>query len=556
MRRSLLSLGAILVIGCGGADTGIPNADGGEGGPMDGGSDTGVDTAVDVCMSVPEICGDGVGNDCDGTIDNGCKNLGTYVSGATGVDTNPGTKLSPVKTIAQGIKNAQAIGGKLSVYVANSHYPEKVTLVEGISLDGGYHCDTTLCDWMRNPSMWDTAILNPDFQGVLAPATITRATKIDGFRLQGMPGAPPGFPGTAAITVLGSPTISGNRINGGDINGGSPGYMYTSGVSILAPITDPAGPLVENNDIQGGAGTATYQSTGILFDWITNPPPMSVSYGLVRNNRIKGGNAAFTYGISDWSSAGQSALIGNSITGGQGIGSNNGTTSWGMLLFGTVLVDSNLINTDQTTVGCCNGAQLCGGITSLSSTSIITNNVVYGAKSMNSAAIHLRDAEKPLGVVIINGNVLDGAGVGLTGNFTRSAALFLHINNGVNALMGRVRNNVMQGGINLNRYGVYEDQVPNKTNKPEVLQFNQFFFPALPNRNDSYWHQWNGTVATDMGTAPAMNQQGDPLLDSTWHLNNGSPCIDKGTPTEAPAKDRDGNNRPMAQGFDIGADEK
>src|SRR5439155_17699959 len=142
-----------------GSDATVPGSEAGDEGnpPMDGGGggDTGMgtDTGVDACMAVAEICGDGVDNDCDGVVDNGCKGLGTYVSGATGDDMNPGTKVKPVKTIAQGMKNAQTIGGKLTVYVANSHYSEKVTMIEGISLEGGYHCDMTLCDWMRNPSM-------------------------------------------------------------------------------------------------------------------------------------------------------------------------------------------------------------------------------------------------------------------------------------------------------------------------------------------------------------------------------------------------------------------
>src|SRR5260221_12742770 len=156
MRRSFLGLATILVCACGGADSMIGDGGGDEnpnpmmeGGGGDGGGGDG--GGGDACMAVAEICGDMVDNDCDGIVDNGCKMLGTYVSGATGIDTNPGTKAMPVKTIAQGIKNAQAIGGKLTVYVGNSHYPEKATLVEGVRLEGGYHSDMTTCAWMRNP---------------------------------------------------------------------------------------------------------------------------------------------------------------------------------------------------------------------------------------------------------------------------------------------------------------------------------------------------------------------------------------------------------------------
>ena len=59
-----------------------------------------------------EVCGDLVDNDCDSSVDNGCSGLGTYVSELTGKDGDPnypGTKDKPVKSILQGIKNAQAI---------------------------------------------------------------------------------------------------------------------------------------------------------------------------------------------------------------------------------------------------------------------------------------------------------------------------------------------------------------------------------------------------------------------------------------------------------------
>src|SRR5262245_24696499 len=122
MRSYFVSAVALCVgIACGGTDVIITNPD--------AAVDTGVTPDVtspppdtsppqDVCVPQTEICGDLVDNDCDGTVDNGCKGIGTFVSGQAGNDTNPGTKTSPVKTIAKGIANAQSIGGALTVYVA------------------------------------------------------------------------------------------------------------------------------------------------------------------------------------------------------------------------------------------------------------------------------------------------------------------------------------------------------------------------------------------------------------------------------------------------------
>jgi len=79
----------------------------------------------------PEICGDGVANDCGATVDAGCGGIGTYVAKPPlGNNSNPGTQASPVATIAQGIRNAMTIGGGVDVYVAEGTYAEAVTMVK------------------------------------------------------------------------------------------------------------------------------------------------------------------------------------------------------------------------------------------------------------------------------------------------------------------------------------------------------------------------------------------------------------------------------------------
>ena len=103
-----------------------------------------------VYTGAPEICGDGKDNNCNMQVDEGCNGLGTYVSGIKGLDTNPGTQAMPVKTITKGIQNAVTIGGAQSVFVAQGHYPEKVTMVEGASMLGGHQCDVNSCSWTRD----------------------------------------------------------------------------------------------------------------------------------------------------------------------------------------------------------------------------------------------------------------------------------------------------------------------------------------------------------------------------------------------------------------------
>ena len=159
MRTYFLGLTTLaLMCACGGTDFTIPvgagdaGGDGGGGGDGSAGDGSAVDGATDGGACLPqEICGNGIDDNCDLQVDEGCNGIGTFVSGATGLDTNPGTKLSPVKTIGKGMANAVTLGGARTVYVAASHYPEKIVLVEGVSLDGGYQCDLNSCTWAQNP---------------------------------------------------------------------------------------------------------------------------------------------------------------------------------------------------------------------------------------------------------------------------------------------------------------------------------------------------------------------------------------------------------------------
>ncbi len=174
----------------------------------------------------------------------------------------------------------------------------------------------------------------------------------------------------------------------------------------------------------------------------------------------------------------------------------------------------------------------------------------------------LSDGEVALGSVILNANTLDGAGnAGPDG--TISAAVALRISLGVNAMLGSVRNNILLGGLNKNRYGVYEDSTQTKTIHPVALDNNDFWHAGTP-RSDFAYRLWNGTLGTDLTFAqlatisapvPSANLNVDPLVNASYHLTATSPVIDKGTAKEAPSKDIDGDNRPRGIAVDIGADE-
>jgi hypothetical protein len=508
------------------------------------------------------------GNVVDAKLDAGpCQGptcVGTYVSGTTGNDSNPGTSAKPVQTIQAGIAIAVKLGGKQNVYVASTHYPEKVTLAESVHLLAGYDCSGTSCTWNRDIVKNDTAILDQDFEGVLAPSTVTRKTLFDGFRVVGKGGTPTTFPGSAAMSLVsGTPTVTRCRFTGGTVVGGN-ANARSIGVAVLGPANDPGGALIDQNAISGGPSAD--QSVGLLLAGSVSGVS-GAAVAVVTSNTIRSDAAQFTTAVLALNSGAATLLAKNDIGGGTAstTGALTTNSSWGITVMSAMTIDGNHINTDVASVAGCGqtvNGDFCGGIHSQGSTTTIINNVVLGAKGPKSCAVLLEDGEVGVGSVILNANTLDGAGTnGVDG--TLSTAVALRINAGTNATFGKVRNNILLGGTNKSRYGVYEDPPTGKTAHVVVLDNNDFWNVGTP-RTDFAYRLWNGAVGTDVtfaqlgtisNTPPVANLGVDPLLDATWHLGSASPVIDKGTSTEAPSRDIDGDSRPKGTAVDIGADE-
>ncbi len=514
-----------------------------------------------------EICGDGKDNDCDNVPDQGCGGLGTFVSELVGDDANPGTQQSPVKTIGKGMQNAMTLSAS-RVFVAEGTYAEKVTLVDGVSLLGGHQCDSSSCGWARNPAMYDSVISNQDAEGVRAPHTVTRSTRLDGFRVRGQSGSAAGI-GRAAITVDGgSPIITNNRIEGPDVNGGDWRTGRSIGLQIVSPTNDPAGVLVEANTIEGGQSGAS-GSIGVVMESRSWPSP-GPTYAEIRNNNIRGRSGRNSEGIAAWTSGAGTLIQGNRVTAGD---SQSGGTSWAIVVGGEANIDSNSLNSDDSLMGsCANTSRFCGGILSESSTVTITNNVVRGFKAQLSVGVALAEFEQPAGAVVLNGNTIYGSAPNpRTGGATRSSAIVVEIGScntcGFNARVGRIRNNILIAGAAQTRFGVWEEAPAGKTQEPEALENNLFWLGSTVGPNDALYREFDGTSATLHTAISAVNGMtiptgiiganlvGDPMLNSTNHLQAGSAAIDKGTSTEAPPRDVDGDVRPKGAAIDIGADE-
>ena len=496
--------------------------------------------------------------------------IGTYVAteATRGDDGNPGTQASPVRTIAQGMKNAEILLGQTgvaqTVFVAEGHYDEKVVLIEGISLRGGHQCNVDACSWARDPKVFKTEIHDVDDEGVLAPATVSRKTRIEGFGLLAATGDPSATLGSAAMTLEGgSPTIFDNVIQGAGVTGGTKRSVALEVLGSTSRL-DVGGALIDQNTILGG--DAASESIALAFEAKASASPGAAAVATVTLNDIHGGDAPNSFAIFASRSGSATLVKRNFISAGTSDGH-----SWGIVVSSVMTIDGNEINRDQATGSCAQSDSWCGGILSLSSSSVIANNLVFGTNGPRTAAIYLQEVVGPAGTCIVNGNTLDGSAAGAVNAGTGvSAAIAVQIGMcdscNFKGFVGRVRNNVLLGGANQQRYGVYEEGVLGKTIHLEALTNNDFFFAPVAASTDVVYHMWKGDHSGDFGFAelnmiatasdqPVMNFNADPLLDGAWHLGPGSPCIDKGTAKEASVHDIDGDGRPKGLGVDIGADE-
>jgi len=558
MRRLVL---AAIVVGCGGHPGGSKCTDNdGDGYTTCDGDCNDNDPLTN--PGAVEVCGDNVDNNCNMAIDEGCNGLGTFVSALAGDDANPGTTVEPVKTIAQGMANAATIGGVQDVIVAEGNYAEKVTLAEGVSLLGGFQCDQLACTWARDVSAHASTIANVDFEGVLAGPTITPATLVEGFHVVGMDGAPTAQPGSCGMQLNGgAPTLRGDVITGGNVTGGA----ATRSVAVEIRSTSAAAELT-GNTLTGG--TSVGQSAGLAFDNPGAGTTTATTLATVTGNTIRGGSGQSSAGVVAFNTIDGTVLSGNDIA----AGNATGGTSDGIIVGSHMLIDANKINVAAS--GTCSGNTTgwCTGIRSVSSTTTITNNLVFGPKGARTTAVQLGEFEVAAGAVVLNSNTLVGGGGGtITGGTSESAALVVSIGTctqcGFTGHVGNVRNNVLEGGSGALRFGVLEDPAAGRTMEVAVLENNLIWFtPSSAVSKDVMYRQVSATgTITDALTIQQINAltavnaanniTGDPMYDSTWHITASSPCIDAGTATEAPATDIDGDARPNGAGFDIGCDE-
>jgi hypothetical protein len=320
----------------------------------------------------------GVDDDCDGLIDeavtpdlpddaftdsngdgiDGTETAAVFVA-VSGNDANPGSKALPKKNINAGLAAAVA-AGKTQVYVGHGNYNERVVLINGISIYGGY----SSLNWSRAVSnvaiiSGTTAsgnIIGIEGLNITTPTTIDlmHVTTFDaatpeisnyGLYCNNCPGAiiknsniEAGNGGAGITSVAGSSGAVGN--NGGQGTNGScdgpAGFGGAPGSSACGRAGGAGGnggPRGDNNGLPGGLGAGgTFGGAGgegcteTVFRPCPGQPGSNGSRGTDGTNGLNGvgGTGGAVIGAFWRGNAGMDGTNGTSGNGGGGGGGGGG----------------------------------------------------------------------------------------------------------------------------------------------------------------------------------------------------------------------------------------
>lgn len=507
------------------------------------------DTDPTVYPGAPMICGDGVDNGCAGVGDEpACMGLGTYVSRSTGAAGNPGTRALPVLTIAEGLMNAQTIGGGVDVYVAAGDYTGDIEMIDTV----GVRCGYDPVSWDRDWTARSTTVRARSARGVGFPAGTGRETEIEGCTLVGRSGLPSSqvvtFDGGSSGVVASCTLLAADNETGRSIGVS----VYAAGADVSAT-PNPGMPLIVDSTIRMGIartyGAEPNSSIGVLA-YRTNLS--------IYRDRIELVDASAAQRAIELHQPQAGAKIAEVIV--RPTGGRSDYATGIQVSGGSVEITHSDIYT-----GPCNS--WCMGIEILGTPRVmtITNNQIYAgdSESSRSSGIAFEIEGAVAGAtadVLVHSNLVVGASEGLTA----SAIAWLNASPS-HFVAGRIINNILYSGGGSGGY-VFLEQ--NARYDPEQLEANMLWRPTSGGSTGVAFYLDGGSLplvrVADLLLLPQhlgipSREDAcaviDPRPDGNPHLAPTSTCIDRGSSVEGPPDDWDGEPRPMRTAFDPGLDE-
>lgn len=562
----------------------------------------------EVLPAPQETCNNGVDDNCNGMVDEGCA-TGCLVVCATCAAADggaaDGSVERPFATLAAAIAAAgqsQSDGGTASricvaggascsdAWTYTSDVP--LTMSDGLIVQGGYAVTPTgltYCDPALRPT---TTLAFTSSQGVVFDQSVVSGAELSGFVVDVSPATAtdPGV-STIGVAVAGGQNVSLSRIFIGDGLAGANTYGVSVTAGGRATVVSSAissgqgrnaavgvyvagGAVTLRNNCDrvvagncasacGDAGTSLGIRGHVATGTLDTPVESSAVYitgsagSTVAGNMICGGSSSRASATSEavvaalrCEGTGCATVTGNQIAGGSDHAS-----------VGVSLVGANpMLDRNRIEGGC--GTSSTTGVRLESSTARLQNNRIFGGTCVGNGGglfygVHVIAAASAANPDV-HSNDIDPLGAGAN---CESIGVLLENSSGASSATGGVlRNNIIAAGTCARLLAVSD--APGPTFQLSALVNNDLYAStlAVAPANLVLYHHGNIDAVTsaqvNAQSAASGNISADPgfvAYPSDLHLTSHSPCVDEGTADGAPTTDADSNPRPIGPAYDIGA---
>jgi hypothetical protein len=293
---------------------------------IDGLASDGCEYACTVMTGIDEPDDTFTDSNCDGI--DGDKTRAIFVDIATGNDANAGTMAAPVQHVNAGIAKAQGTPGKTEVYISNGSYNETVTLVNGISLYGGYSASNK---WARSSTyvtfINSSGLVSGNSIGMYG-SNISTVTIVDRLTVTGQSAAGFGV-SVYALYCLNCPTLSLSNmtLQAGNGTSGSAGTVGGSGGIAATGSGGTAGFCDTVTVVNGGPGAPSACSAAGGNGGAGGEAANNGNTGSPGSGGALGGTggAAYVGGVTGAGSPGGNGAVGTAGTAGtNGAGGSGG----------------------------------------------------------------------------------------------------------------------------------------------------------------------------------------------------------------------------------------